>query len=399
MRKNIMSILLALPNVLLAASPQPSKVYTPYFDMSLTEAGYIPSGGNIFSGAVIDTRAGFLLNLAEKHGIFTLYSFNYSGPGFSPQDTKQFSDRSMTHSFNIEYRYRISEKFRLRPAFNFGNTYRRMGTNESWKNGLYNNKNAGGQLSFDYFFDQDNDGNATFFILMRNIKFPNYTDLLLEFQNPGAATEVGGGLYDQILTQYSLRSSWRIFFGGISLTSQNYKNQRVIEDSGVYGNRKQKDSDISIDFGIKHKFWIFDLYPSLIYDIHNSNQNFMKYKSAVDTNPVFMKDAYSYKEISFVLPLDLNITGKWAIGGSLSLTRRDYDSRLARDLNNDYIAGKKQINTFTVGSISLKKMINEAAFVRIFYSITKAYSNNKFEAYMPYNYTGNSFGLTYGIQY
>jgi len=399
MKNSMIFILIFLPNVLSAASPQPSKVYTPYFDMSLTESGYIPSNGNIFSGALIDTRAGFLLNLAEKHGIFTLYSFNYSGPGFSPQDTKQFSDRSMTHSFNLEYRYRISESFRIRPAFNFGNTYSRMGVNESWKNGLYNNKNTGGQLSIDYFFDPDNSGNATFSILGRNIKFSNYTDLLQEFQNPGLAAEVSGGLYDQTLTQYSLRSSWRIFWGGISLTSQNYKNQKVIEESGVYSNTKQKDTDMSIDFGIKHKFWIFDLYPSLIYDIHSSNQNFMKYKSAVDTNPVFMKNAYSYKEMSFVLPLDLNITSKWAIGGSLSATRRDYDSRLARDSNNDYIPGKKQSNTFTTASFSLKKMINEAAYVRLFYGVTKASSNNKFEAYMPYNYTGSSFGLTYGIQY
>lgn len=399
MKKIIISVLLAAAGGLYAASPEPSKVYTPYFDMSLTEAGYLPSNGNIFSGALIDTRAGFLLNLAEKHGLFVLYSFNYSGPGFSPQDTKQFTDRSMTHSFNMEYRYKISGKLRVRPAFNFGNSYRRMGTNEAWKNGLYNNKNTGGQLSLDYAFDADNGGNATFSILSRSIKFPNYTDLLLEFQNPGAAAEAGGGLYDQTMTQYSLRPSWYNFFGGISLTSQKYKKQKVIDSSGSYGSSKQKDTDTSMDIGMKQRLWIFELYPSLVYTVHSSNQNFMRYKSSVDTSPVFVKDAYSYKEMSFILPLDLNVTSKWAIGGSLSTAKRTYDSRPPRDSNNDYAAGKKQDNTFTTATVSIKKMINEAAYVRLFYSITKASSNNKFEAYMPYNYTGSSFGLTYGITY
>ncbi|MGC8867518.1 MAG: hypothetical protein ACP5IO_03330 [Elusimicrobiales bacterium] len=399
MKKITISIILTTALKLYSASPGPSEIYTPYFDMSLTEAGYLPSNGNIFSGAVIDTRAGFLLNLAERHGLFVLYSFNYSGPGFSPQDTKQFTDRSMSHSFNMEYRYKINDMMRLRPAFNFGNSYRRMGANESWENGLYNNKNIGGQISFDYTFDADNDGSATLSILSRIIKFPNYTDLLLEFQNPGAAAEVGGGLYDQNMTQYSLRSSWHNLFGGFLLTFQKYKKQKVIESNGTYGSANQKDTDTSMDIGIKQRFWIFDLYPSLVYTIHSSNQNFMRYKSSVDTNPVFVKDAYSYKELSFVLPLDLNITSKWAIGGSLATTKRTYDSRPPRGTNNDYIVGKKQVNTFSTATVSIKKMINEVAYVKLFYTITKASSNNKFEAYIPYNYTGSSFGLTYGIMY
>lgn len=398
MNKTFFILLVSVLNIY-SAAPENSKVFTPYFDMSLTQAGYLPSNGNIFSGSVIDTKAGFLVTPAEKHGIFVLYGFNYSGPGFNPQDTKQFTERTMDHSFNLEYRYNISEVLRIRPAFNFGKGYRRSGTNESWKNGLYNSNNKGGQLSLDYTFDKDREGYATASLLSRKIEFPNYTDLLNEFQNPGAAAEVGGGLYDQNMTQYSLRPSWMKFFGGISYTTQNYKKQKVIELSGVYGNTKQKDTDTSLDIGMKQKLWIFELYPSLVYTKHKSNQNFIRYKSATDTNPYPVRNAYSYKEMSFIVPLDLNITSKWAIGGSLSTSKRTYDSRPPRDENNEYMAGKKQTNTFSTATVSLRKMINEVAYVRLFYSITKASSNNKFEAYMPYNYTGSSFGLTYGITY
>lgn len=399
MKKFIIAIVFFPVSVAMAAAPENSKVFTPYFDMSLTQSGYIPSNGNIFSGSLIDTKAGFLIAPAEKHSVFSLYSFNYSGPGFNPQDTRQFSERSMDHSLNLEYRYEISDTFRIRPAFNFGNSYRRAGTNESWENGLYNSNSKGFQLSVDYTFDSDRNGLVVFSALSRKIKFPNYTDLLNEFQNPQANAEVSGGLYDQTLNNYFLRPSWNNFFGSISYTSQNYDKQKVIELSGVYGNRKQKDSEISAEVGMKQELWVFDIYPSLIYTKHKSNQNFIRYKFIGDTSPYPVKNAYSYGELSFVMPVDLKMTSKWAIGGSLSVTKRTYDSRPPRDENNEYMSGDKQSNTFKVATVSMRKMINEMAYVRLFYSITKASSNNKFEAYMPYNYTGSSFGLTYGINY
>jgi len=239
---------------------------------------------------------------------------------------------------------------------------------------------------------------VNFNILSRSIEFPNYTDLLTEFMKGSSSGELSGGLQDQSFIQYSIRPGWNNFFGGIALTTQKYKNQKIVEISGVYGDTKQKDTDTTMDFGFHHSFWIFELYPVISYTIHKSNQNFMRYKSPTDTNPYFVKDAYSYKEFTFSIPLDLNITSKWAIGGAISTTIRNYDNRPPRDENNDYKSGK-QYNTMSTITGSIKKKINELASVRFFYSIVIANSNNKFESYMPYNYTGNSFGLTYTISY
>jgi len=400
MKKVIFSLILSLiiNQNIFSATAEDSKIFTPYFDMSLTQSGYIPSNGNIFSGANINTQVGLLSKIAEKHSIFSLYTFDYSGPGFHPQDTKQFTERTMSHNFNFEYRYNINEKFRIRPGFSISNEYRRLGSNESWKNGLYNANSKGPQIALDWTFDFERNGYVTFNILSRSIEFPNYTDLLTEFMKGSSSGELSGGLQDQSFIQYSIRPGWNNFFGGIALTTQKYKNQKIVEISGVYGDTKQKDTDTTMDFGFHHSFWIFELYPVISYTIHKSNQNFMRYKSPTDTNPYFVKDAYSYKEFTFSIPLDLNITSKWAIGGAISTTIRNYDNRPPRDENNDYKSGK-QYNTMSTITGSIKKKINELASVRFFYSIVIANSNNKFESYMPYNYTGNSFGLTYTISY
>lgn len=400
MKKILFSAFLAagLAGRLCAAVAEDSRIFTPFFDMTLSEAAFLPSEGNIFSGGNMSTQVGLLAKAAEKHHLFGLYNFNYSGQGFTPQDSKQFTDRSMSHSFNIEYRRVFTDRIRVRPGLSLTREYRRTGANEVWKNGLYNMNSVGGQLAADYTFDEEKGGYVTVQYLFRNVKFPNYTDLLSEFQNAGNTAETSGGLQDQSMRQISLRPAWNKFFGGLTYTVQNYKNQKVVADTGVYGEAKQKDTDTALDFGFHHTLGIFELAPMVSYTMHSSNQNFMLYKFLGDTSPQFGGKYYDFKELALSVPLDLNITSKWAVGGALNMTRRAYDKRAARDAANNFTSAK-QVNTMTTLTGSIRKRINEVAMVRLFASFMAANSNNKFEKYMPYSYTGNSFGIAYQLSY
>jgi len=414
MKKLILSafVAAAMAGRLHAAAAEDSKIFTPFFDMTLTEAGYLPSEGNIFSGGNINTSVGLLSKVTQKDHVFGLYNFNYAGPGFAPQDSKQFTDRSMTHAFNLEYRRTIAEKFRVRPGVSLARDYSRSGANEAWKNGLYNMTSAGYQLAVDYTFDFEKNGIVSLTYLAKAVKFPNYTDLLREFQNAGSAGALGGGLQDQGLKQVSLRPNWNNFFGGFTFTQQDYKNQKVVElsaiDAAGYSDTKQKDKTTALDFGFHHKLWIFELFPTLTYTMHRSNQNYLRFKSLGATStdftagnsPVtFVEKNYDYNELAFSVPLDLNITGKWAVGGALNVISRKYTDRPRRDENNNYVLGEKQKNLMTTMTGSIRKRMNDVAMVRLFYSLVVASSNTKFEQYTPYNYTGNSFGISYQLSY
>jgi len=400
MKKIILSafVTAGLAGRLCAAVAEDSRIFTPFFDMTLTEAGYLPSEGNIFSGGNINTQVGLLTKITQKDHLFGLYNLNYAGPGFAPQDSKQFTDRSMSHGFNLEYRRFLTDRLRLRPGVSLATEYRRTGANEAWKNGLYNMNSAGGQLAADYVFDEEKHGWATLQVLMRNVKFPNYTDLLREFQNAGNTSETSGGLQDQAMTQVSFRPSWNSFFGGITYTLQNYKNQKVVENTGVYGDTKQKDTNTSLDFGFQQKLWVLELYPMVTYSMHRSNQNFMLYKYLGDTAPQFSAKYYDFNELVFNVPLDLNVTSRWAIGGAVNVTKRSYSKRKARDANNNF-TGSAQSNTMSTLTGSIRKRMNDVATMRLFYSLVIASSNNKFERYLPYNYTGNTFGVSYQLSY
>lgn len=409
MKKIILGLLmLAAGTDACAAVAEDSKIFTPYFDMTLLEAAYMPSVGNIFSGGNINTQVGLLTKITPDNQLFGLYTFNYYGPAFQPQDSKQFTDRSMSHGFNFEYRRGLGEKFKVRPSVSLMTDYARTGANEAWKNGLYNMNSVGGQLAVDYNFDPDKNGFVTAVFILKKVEFPNYTDLLREFQQAGNTSETSGGLQDQSLTQFSLRPNWNKFFGGFTYTLQDYKNQQVVKNTGVYDvDTKQKDRTMALNLGFHHTLWIFELFPALSYTMHVSNQNFMRYKylGATAADPslgtadvTFVPKNYDYNDLSFSVPVDLNITGKWAIGGSINVTSRTY-KRGARDAKNDYNFSKKQKNLMTTLTGSIRKRMNEAAMVRLFYSLTVASSNNKFEQYMPYNYTGNSIGVAYQLSY
>ncbi|MBI4656819.1 MAG: hypothetical protein HY746_08770 [Elusimicrobia bacterium] len=407
----IIYVIMTLPAVsAFCAGGEKSKIFTPYFDMVLTEGVYVPSEGNFFSGGEIDTRVGLLAKASEKDSFFGLYSFAYSGPGFNPQDTEQWQDRSLSHGFNIEYRRNLSDKFRIRPGIAYSTEFRRTGSNEAWENGLYNTDSLGGQLAVDYNFDFEKNGMLTFQALYRNIEFPNYTDLLSEFNNASNTAETSGGLQDQKMKQVSLRPGWNNFFGGITYTLQDYENQKVVESNGAYGNTLQENKTTRFDLGFHHTLWIFEMYPVASYTMYRSNQNYMRYKylgatstdlTSGSSDVTFVSKSYDYNEIELSVPVDLLLTktGKWAINGSMSMTKRDYTDRPPRDANNNYDFSKQQNNLLTVLGGGLRKRLNDVSMFRINYSLIIAESNNKFEQYLPYNYTGNSLGISYQLKY
>ena len=316
----------------------------------------------------------------------------------------------MSHGFNFEYRRNLNEKFRVRPGVSFMTDYSRSGSNETWKNGLYNMNSVGGQLAVDYSFDFEKNGFITAMFIKRNVKVPNYTDLLREFMNAANTAETSGGLQDQSLTQISLRPNWNGFFGGLTYTAQDYKNQKVVDAAtGDYGNTKQQDKTTTLDAGFRQKLWIFELSPMVSYTMHRSNQNFLRYKSlgvAFDVTKLADGSAdvtmvpknYDYNEMTLSIPMDLNITGKWAIGGSMNMTSRAYVKRGARDSDNNYTSSKQK-NLMSTLTGSIRKRMNNVATMRLFYSLVVASSNNKFEKYMPSNYTGNTIGVAYQLSY
>ncbi len=383
-----------------SSAPLESRYFTPYFNMGVTQGAYLPSSGDFFSGAQMNMNVGLLTKIAQKHNLFALYSLNFAGQAFRPQDTSEFDSKDLSHNFNFEYRWNVWKYIRLRPSAAYGFNLTRTAANEVWGEGLYDSKSVGGGLAVDYTFELfDRDGTLTGNWLYRNIKYPNYTDIIREFQGTDSQVELAAGLKDQKFNELGLMVNWSRFFARFRYNFIDYSNERVVESNGTYGAQKQKDTNVILSAGANQKVWIFETAPEISYTLHRSNQNFLLFQSATDPSPVFASNYYDYNETDLNLPLFLNFTKKWALNLGVNWKHRGYNSRQPREGTNSFIAGKTQSNDFVTLTGGLRKKMNEVASMFLTYSQVVATSNNKFQRYLPSNYTGQSISLGFQLTY
>jgi len=382
------------------SAPFESRIFTPYFDMAVSQGAFLPSSGDFFTGASMNMNVGLLSKISEKHSIFTLYRLGFRGQAFRFQDTSEFDSKDLSHNFNVEYRWKIFDFLQVRPSVAYGFNLTRTAAGEIWGEGLYDSKSVGGGLGLDYLFEfWDHDAVLSANWILRRIKFPNYTDIIREFQGVDSQVELAAGLKDQKFNEFGLKLKWNRYFARFRANVIKFKNERVVESNGVYGTTKQKDSNYILSGGFNHKLWIFETAPMISYGIHRSNQNFLLFQSVTDPSPVFASNYFDYNQVEIGVPFFVNMTKKWALNLGLDWKRRSYSDRQPREGTNTFIAGDKQVNHFITLSGGLRKKMNEVASMFLTYSTVIATSNNKFERYLPSNYSGQSISLGFKLTY
>ncbi len=383
----------------LGAVPAESKRFTPYFNMSMSQGAYLPSKGNFFAGANLGMSVGLLSKISENHSLFALYNLGFAGEGFRFPDTQEFASKDLSHNLNGEYRWQVTRWFRLRPGAGYGINYTRTAAGEVWGEGLYDNKSTSGQLAGDSLFDFfGRDGVVTVQGTYRILQFQNYTDIIREFKGLTANQELAGNLKDQHVVEGLLSVSWYKLFVSLRQGSYSYDNEKVVESNGTYGARAQEDVRTSLNGGFRGKLWIFETAPNATYTRYRSNQNYLLFKTATDISPVFQPNYYDYNEFAAEAPLFINITKKWALSGAIDYKRRDYTQRPPRDGNNVFTSGTQSNNMVTV-TAGFRKKLNEISAMTLTYSSVIATSNNRFEKYLPYNYSGQGVSIGYHLTY
>lgn len=383
------------------AVPLSTKVWSPFFDMNVTQAAYFPAGGQVFEGAQVNAAMGWNVKQGPRNSILALYNMRFTGAGFQFPDTKEFSSKDLLHHFSLEYRWMTGEKARLRPGIVYGTDFTRTAAGEIWGTGLYDNRYLGGQLAWDLPFRMGGkDALFTAQWLLRNVKFPNYTDLLREFQGSASNVELAGGLKDQLFNELGVRLAWNHMTCGLKFNLLNFTNERVVESNGTYGGTKQKDSNFEAALGWEGRLGIFDAMPELAFTGHASNQNFLLFESITDSLPEFRANYYGYGEWRLDLPLvcPMSKTSKWAWLLGANYRYRGYADRPIRNAENQFLKEIQHNGMFTLNT-GWRKRINDISAWTLMWTFVHANSNNRFERYLPYNYYGNSLSLGYQLTY
>ena len=386
--------------VVLQAAVSRSRRFTPYFNMALSQGAYLPSQGDFFTGANIDTDVGLLSRITPKQALFSLYGLNFSGQGFRFQDTEEFDSKELGHHFDFEYRWELKKQFRLRSGIEYNINFTRTAAGEIWGDGLYDNTSVGGRLAWDTFVPLGRDqATITTQWLYRDSQFPNYTNIIEEFQGARSNVELAGGLKDQAIQEIAVSFAWKKLFSHLRYSWVRFKNETVVESTAEYGQTPQRDRNLTLSLGMESQFWVIEVIPELTWIRHVSNQNFLLYRSRTDPAPVFVAKYYNYNEVHFSVPVFVNVFKKWALFGGMDFKYRGYNHRSPRTSDNVFIPGKTQKNNWLNMKVGVRKRLNDVSEMVLTYSTVVATSNNEFERYLPYNYTGQGISISYKITY
>jgi len=382
----------------LLAQEKESFYFRPFYSLNFNEgANIFSTGQNTIFSTNLSQDLGVMLKLSNTNSLLALYEIKYTGPGIRRQEGRTFIDRYMDHIFFVEHRINISSMV-LKSKINYINELSRSGANEAWGYGLYDFNSFGlnerVELNISKFKIYVN-GNLSYF------SFPNYVDLLSELQRATTTQETLSGQQDNINFSGSigiLQGPWE---ANLSLNVRNYINQKVISSSLLYSDAKQQDVLFTLFASYVLKTRVLKFSPEVKINIKNSNQNYVHYKYFGDTSPQFVEKYYDYIEPNFILPLTFVISSEKNINISLipEVDLKFYTARPPRDANNDFLRDTKQYHHVYNLTLLYEAKMNSVTTCRLFYTYSLQSSNNKFEKYIPYNFSAHSLGVSLAFTY
>jgi hypothetical protein len=355
---------------------------------------YIPSVGKWGISTNLSNDIGFIVKPSQNHTALLFYELKYTGPGLKRQEGEKFEQRNMGHLFMGQYNYQYNKNLVFKTRLSYVTDWWRSGTNELWGYGLYDSVRLG--ISEDVELTLDKivlTGQVGF----SQIKFPNYTNLVEEFQ--AGAEETTAGKQDNNLLQLGIKAKYLGHIVGLSINNQSYLNQKILDETGTYTDKKQNDLLVELSYNKEELkvVWILWSSPFISLKYKDSNQGYLHFKT-ISSTPTFVPDFYDYTKITFSFPINLSITKTKYLSFIPEYEITTY-SRPRRDVNNDFISGEKHITNLTLMSFAYTSRPDENRKVTLFYTLQSQTSTTKFDAYFPYNYTGNYFGISYNYSF
>ncbi|MFC1501246.1 hypothetical protein ACFL58_02205 [Elusimicrobiota bacterium] len=375
----------------------------PYYSIQFDQGIAIPTKGEWMYSADLTNDIGVILEPTKNHQFVTFYELKYSGPGLKTEEGEKFTDRSMDHILVLQHNFDWKENYVLKSAIDHITEYTRTGTNEVWGTGLYDYLRYGFNVTLERKFNKDLSVN--FNVQYHLLDYPNYTDILAEFQAGGEAIESSTGKQNQIIYQLGASTKYKKLFGAVDFSLMDYTKQRVVvdtvqDDQTYYSGNKQRDDLITIDAGYELRLWErISFVPAINYKYKTSNQNYQHFDSASSTVPVtYISDYYDYTQLNISFPIQLTLSKKWSFFCNPSIDVKTYLNRPPRDANNVFLTGNQHNELYVLGT-GLTKQQNDVTKMTLFYTYQTQSSNMKYERYFPYNYAGHYFGISFNYTY
>lgn len=401
--KKLLIILITILAIGFVENASAKVKFAPYYSLEILEGFSIPSKGEYALTLNLTNDMGLLAKIDDKHSVMGFYELKYLGPGFRRQEGDKFTDRFMDHIIVARHQFKINEQYTLKSQLNYMQEFKRTGTNEIWGQGLYDYNKMGIGFTLERIFSDMLTGDA--YLGYYTLKFPNYTDLLTEFQTGGENVESSTGKQDHTMYQLGTVAEYGPYKGSLDLILMNYDKQKVIVDSAqsdgtYYSGTLQQDMLITFDISHVRSFMEkIIINPSLSFKIKTSNQNYQHFETATSSVPVrYFGKYYDYNQLVLALPCTLLMSSKWEYFLNIEWDWKMYGSRPPRDSDGNFVSGT-QGNTLMIWTTGFTFKPNDITRTTLIYSYQGQTSNMKYEDYLPYNYDGHYIGISFHYLY
>lgn len=390
--------------LLCVAAPASGEVkIAPYYSILFAEGAAVPSKGDWMYSVNLTGDMGLIVQPSEQQRFIGFYEIKYNGPGMRREEGEKFSDRSMDHVGILRHHYTFNEQYTLKTQVDYMTEYKRTGANEVWGTGLYDFNRYGLALTLERHFTPK----LTLSLSQgyHFLDFPNYTDLLAEFQAGGEAVESSTGKQNHHQYQTGLSLAYGNTRLSLDYLQMSYVKQKVVSetvqaDKTYYSDTLQKDTLWSLSLQHDQSFWKRLLVsPQGSIRFKRSNQNYQHFATATSSVPVrYVGDYYNYNEFTAALPVTLLLSQRWEFFVNPEWDWKQYLSRPPRDANDTFQEGN-QYNDLIIFSVGFTLKPNDITRTSFYYTYQGQASNMKFEKYLPYNYSGHFFGVSFSYTY
>jgi len=374
----------------------------PYYSLNFMDAVSIPTKGDWLFPLNLTNDLGLMANVGENNSVTGFYELKYTGPGFKKEEGQSFTDRTMDHILVFRDEQKLNDLYTLKAQLDYMREYVRTGADEVWGQGLYDFQRTGFGIFLGRQFAPELYGELS--LQFHTILFPNYSDLLAEYQ-AGANADSSTGKQNQNVYQLGAYGKYGANSASAGIMLMNYTKQKIIvqtvqPDGTYYSGELQSDMLVTLNASREQKIGERILVvPGFAYKHKTSNQNFQDFATPTSTVPVqYVGEFYNYNEIDAVLPFTLLISRKWEYFATIEWDWKDYTARPPRDVNNVFVSGR-QANDIIIWGTGFTYKANEVTRTTFFYQYQGETSNMKFEKYLPYNYAGYTVGINFNYSY
>ncbi|MDH3392733.1 MAG: hypothetical protein OEL66_01910 [Desulfobulbaceae bacterium] len=326
-----------------------------------------------------------------KTGIF-LYSGAYRKTKqvfVQDEGPKMFSE-DIVQNVMPTFRYTWSPKLIVSPSIVFTQVQTKETAEDTWNNGLYNYRDLGGGVKFEYLFNADpkEKQSVSFGIQRFRREYPNFKSLAF-IAGYGNFEEREKDFDGTLITVSKVDKSQLGWSNTIktSFLDKRYVDKLVENETGGRDQAKQYDYNLRLNDELLYKTgtgWVFSLGTSLAYT--KSNQNM-----AEGAFPQIIFHRNYYSSYSATLRPGVSLTQRRASGHFVTygieygITSHNYLDRMAKDRNGALLADTQvdwTHNLTVQGIYTLNKHWN----LGLTMDYSKVTSNMKYEQLYRYNY-------------